>query len=163
MATKMVKLDSRLHITAFANETEFNVRFDAEPNNIFMRSTVGDSDMRDLVEYLKTNTEHGFGVSEKIQKRVINWVMEHMPDTTYHITLDFYSEANFKGNMSRYYLMGLYGERVQYGGSSMKKLYCNRKSAINAAKRVKELYSYARISVYCQNLREGIFEEICKF
>lgn len=160
MATKMVKLDSRLHITAFANETEYNVRFDAEPNNIFMRSTVGDKDMRDLVEYLKTNTEHGFGVSEKIQKRVINWVMQHMPDTTYHITLDFTAP---NGKISRYYLMGLYGERVQFGGSSMKKLYCSRKSAINAAKRVRELYSYARISVYCQNLREGILEKICKF
>lgn len=160
MATKMVKLDNRLHITSFNNDMDYNVRFDAEPNNIFIRSTIGNEDMRELVEYLKNNTEHGFNVSEKIQKRVIDWVMEHMPDTTYHITLDFYSEPNYTGNMSRYYLMGLYGERVQFGGTSMKKLYVNRKSAIAAAKRVKEIYPYAHICVFCQNIREGVFENV---
>ena len=159
MATKMVKPDSRLHITAFANETEFNVRFDAEPNNIFIRSTVGNEDMRDLVEYLKTNTEHGFGVSEKIQKRVINWVMENTPDTTYYITLDFKTP---NGDFSRYYLMGLYGEVVKYGGPAMKKIYVNRRSAIKAAKNAKELYPHAQISVFQYRISDASLETICE-
>lgn len=159
MTTKLVKMDNRLHITPIVGSMEYEVSFFAEHNKIIKRSTIGNEDMHDLVEWLYRNTEHGYNVSEKIQKRVIDWVMGSIPNTTYCVVIDF---QNQNGDLSRYYLMGLYGERVQFGGSAMKKLYTNSKSAINAAKRVREIYKNANVIVFETKLGEQS-NMICKF
>ena len=145
---RVIRPDSRLQIIGLGTPNA-RVKFNVEPNNIYVRQLNGDETITPLAEWFQRQSEHGFNVSEKLQNRLIKWVTGNTPDTSYYITLDFTNPLT--GQSAIYYFMGIYGERVSFGAIGMQKLYTNRESAIKAAKRVKEIYEKHDIVVsVCQ-------------
>ena len=75
-------------------------------------------------------------VREDWQKKLIKWVTENVPGTSYFISFELYSEPNMRGNMSKYYYIRRRGENLTFGGRALKKLFTSRAAAIKAAYRV---------------------------
>ena len=65
----------------------------------------------------------------------------------YYITIAFYSEPNFKGNMTMYWLHGIKGNKISYGGTAFKKIYTSLHFAKKAYERVKAAYPTAIVSL----------------
>jgi hypothetical protein len=68
---------------------------------------------------------------------------------TYSIAIDFYSEPNFCGNMSRYWFKSKRGNKISYGGFLFAKRYLSLACANKMAKRLAEIpmFKTANISV----------------
>lgn len=77
--------------------------------------------------------------------------------SNYYVTIAFYSEPNYNGNMTMYFLHGIKGNKISYGGTTNKKLYCQKNSAIKSAKRVKNAFPTAKVEVAEIYSGNGIF------
>ena len=80
--------------------------------------------------------------------------------SNYFVTIAFYSEPNYNGNMTMYFLHGIKGNKISYGGTTNKKLYCQKNSAIKAAKRVKNAFPTAKVEVTETTPTNGVFNPI---
>lgn len=132
---KMVVRDTRLQfgINTKTTPNEYNVRFYAEDGSIYTRSTDGNSDMRTYADAIAEVSTSNQLVREDWQKKLIKWVTENIPGTTYYVSIELYSEPNMSGNMSLYYYIGRRGENLTFGGVALKKLFTSRAAAIKAA------------------------------
>ena len=66
---------------------------------------------------------------------------------TYVIAINFFSEPNFQGNCSRYYLVRKSGKRVQMEGIERAKRYRSEICAKKTARQLREIYPDALILV----------------
>ena len=66
---------------------------------------------------------------------------------TYVIAINFFSEPNFQGNCSRYYLVSKRGKRVQMEGIERAKRYRSEARAKKTARQLNEMYPDALILV----------------
>lgn len=68
--------------------------------------------------------------------------------SNYYVTISFYSEPNFQGNCSLYYLQCIRGKKIIYGGTAYKKLYVQKNAVLKAAKKTKEIFPTAKVEVH---------------
>ena len=66
---------------------------------------------------------------------------------TYVIAINFFSEPNFQGNCSRYYLVSKRGKRVKMEGIERAKRYRSEVRAKKTARQLNEIYPDALILV----------------
>ena len=67
--------------------------------------------------------------------------------SNYYITIALYSEPNFQGNCSLYYYGGKSGKKIILTGRANKKLYVNKKAAIQMQLTLATLYKNAVVEV----------------
>jgi hypothetical protein len=79
---------------------------------------------------------------------------------SYYITIAFYSEPNYRGNCSIYYLKGIKGNKISYGGTMYKKLYLQKSAALKAAKKIKNAFTTAKVEVNEIIPINGVFNTI---
>lgn len=77
--------------------------------------------------------------------------------SNYYITIAFYSEPNYQGNCSLYYLKGIKGNKISYGGTMYKKLYVQKSAALKAAEKVKKSFPTAKVEVHEIYPINGVF------
>lgn len=133
---KMVKKDIRLQfgINTKVTPNEYLVKFYAEDGSIYTRSTnARHAVMRIYADAIAEASIKNELVREDWQKRLIKWVTENIPGTSYYISFELYSEPNMRGNMSLYYYIMRSGNTLSYGGRELKKLFTSRAAAIKAA------------------------------
>jgi len=66
---------------------------------------------------------------------------------TYVIAINFFSEPNYQGNCSRYYLVRKSGKRVQMEGIERAKRYHSEVRAKKTARQLSEMYPEAFVLV----------------
>ena len=132
---KMVKKDIRLQfgVNVKVTPNEYLVKFYAEDGSIYTRSTDGNADMRIYADAIAEASLKNELVREDWQNKLIKWVTESIPGTSYYISFELYSEPNMRGNMSLYYYIGRKGENITFGGRALKKLFTSRAAAVKAA------------------------------
>lgn len=64
------------------------------------------------------------------------------------LSFDLFSEPNYQGNMSRYYLKGFNGTKISYGSKGFAKKYLTYVGAKKAGKRLQDRFPNARIIVH---------------
>lgn len=141
---KMVKKDIRLQfgVNTKVTPNEYLVKFYAEDGSIYARSTDGNFDMRTYADAIAEASIKNELVREDWQKKLIKWVTENIPGTTYYVSIELYSEPNMSGNMSLYYYIGRKGENTTFGGRALKKLFTSRSAAIKAAYHMYNLFTF---------------------
>lgn len=80
--------------------------------------------------------------------------------SNYYITIAFYSEPNRKGNLWLYYLKGIKGNKIAYGGTASKKLYCQKHAAMKAAEKAKACFTTAVVTLHEIDIVSGGIKEI---
>ena len=66
---------------------------------------------------------------------------------TFVISISFFSEPNYQGNCSKYYLKNLAGKKFSYAGIAVSKHYKRILSANKAAAKLREMYPTAKVEV----------------
>ena len=133
---KMVKKDIRLQFGVKTNVTpnEYSVKFYAEDGSIYIRQTDGNSDMRIYADAIAEASIKNELVREDWQNKLIKWVTENIPGTSYYISFELYTEQYMRGNMSLYHYINRKGaDGLVYGGRALKKLFTSRAAAVKAA------------------------------
>lgn len=65
------------------------------------------------------------------------------------LSMDFFSEPNYKGNMTRYYLKGFpSANKVSYGSIGQAKRYHTYSGMVKAGKRLQKAFPNARITMH---------------
>lgn len=141
---RLVKRDLRLQLGLDYRVTpnEYNVKFHADDGSVYVRHTGGNDEMRNLADKLADAMMKDAGLfREDWQNKLISWVTENIPGTTWYITLQFYTEPKLHGNMREFYYIRKKKDIITLGGSAMRYRYVTRAAAVKNAKYLFDLYT----------------------
>ena len=133
---KLVEHDIRLQVRYenVLHTNEFNAYYHAFDGSVYVRNTSGHEEMRELADKLAEAGINNRPVDKEWEEKLIAWVTESIPGTTYYITLEFYSEPNLSGNMQEKYYIRRSKDTITLGGPAMRYRFVTRAAAVKAAK-----------------------------
>lgn len=75
---------------------------------------------------------------------------------TYVVAMYFFSELNYSGNCSKYYLKNLNGKRISYAGIAVAKHYLNKSNAERAVAKLKKAFPSAKFEIEQRTLAQRL-------